>query len=83
MIRIAAITLASGSAIIESEETNRKTHKQMFHGIVLGFSGDFVFVHFSPVRNDPQKKTHTFLGTHPVPGQSPQICLCLRMILPN
>ena len=33
---------------------------------------------FSPIRNDPKKKAHKqIIGTHPVPGQSRKICLCL------
>ena len=32
--------------------------------------GDFVYVFFSPIRNDPKKTHKQNFGTHPVPGQS-------------
>ena len=43
-----------------SEKTHKeKTRKQTFHGIVLGFIGNFVYVFSPPIRNDPKTHTHT------------------------
>ena len=47
----------------QNEEKNTHTHKRFFHGLVLGFSGDFSLRAFSPRRNDPPKK-HTTFDTH-------------------
>ena len=45
-----------------------KTRKQNLQGIVLGFlGGDFVYVFFLPMRNDPKKTLKQNFGTHPVP----------------
>ena len=54
------------------QHIKKKTRKPTFHGIVAGFWGGFVYVFFSPTRNDPKKKkTHKQnFATHPVPGQS-------------
>ena len=54
----------------------KKTRKQNFHGIVLGFWGEFCLCVYSPPQGmtppkKKEKKTHKQLfGTHPVPGQS-------------
>ena len=72
---------ASGKLFIKSfsryfrerkKHIKKKTRKHNFHGIVPGFWGEFCLcVFFSPIRNDPKKKTHKqIFGTHPVPGQS-------------
>ena len=51
-------------------KTKYKTHKQTFRGIVPGFSGDFGYVFFSPIRNDPQnhRNWETNFYTPPVLG---------------
>ena len=45
----------------------KKTRKQNFHGIVPGFfffgGGDFVYVLFLPVRNDPRKTHKQYFAT--------------------
>ena len=39
-------------------------------GLTWDFGGNFVYVFFSPIGNDPKRKTHKQnFGTHPVPGQ--------------
>ena len=42
----------------------------MFTGLSREFWGNFVYVFFSPIRNDPKKTHKQLVGTHPVPGQS-------------
>ena len=51
----------------KKKHINKKTRKQNFHGSVPGFWGDFVYVFFSPIRNDPKKTQKLNFGTHPVP----------------
>ena len=85
--------LKSGS---EKKHIKKKTRKQNFHGIVLGFWGGFCLcVFFSAIRNDPKKTHKQNFGTRPVPGQSrkcvyvyvfflpPKIMVCLLAQIPN
>ena len=61
------------------ENQRRKKHVKVFHGIVLGFSGDFVLCVFLP-HKDPPKQINTCLP----PTQSrdnPQNFLCLCVFL--
>ena len=54
----------------------KKTHKEQKHvnkistWLSRDFGGDFVYVFFLPLRNDPKKTHKQNFGTHPVPGQS-------------
>ena len=71
---------SSTDACVGSEKPHKeKRHKQIFRGIVPGFSEGFVYVFFSPIRRDPPNThTHTHTHTHtrtdfclhPVPRQS-------------
>ena len=55
------------------ERKKEKTHKHNFLGLSRDFGGDFVYVFFSPIRNDPKKTHKQIFGTHPVPGQSRKV----------
>ena len=54
----------------EKTHTKNQTRKQNFHGILPGFWGGFVYVFFSPTRNDPKKTHKQNFATRPIPGQS-------------
>ena len=58
----------------------KKHANKNFHGIVPGFLGDFVYVFFSPMRNDPPKKhINKFLPpaqSHDSPGKFVYVYVC-------
>ena len=53
------------------KDSERKKHvNKISMGLSRDFGGDFVYVFFLPLRNDPKKPHKQNFGTHPVPGQS-------------
>ena len=50
------------SGHLRRKHIKKKTRKQNFHGIVPGFWGDFVYVFFSPRRNDQRKHINKLLA---------------------
>ena len=62
-------------AEINRKRKNNKEQKhinKIFTGLSRDFGENFVYVFFSPIRNDPKQKKHInkFLAPTPVPGQS-------------
>ena len=63
----------------------KKKYPQNFRGIVPGFSGDLVYVVFSPEGLTPKRAQTNFCHLRN-PGTIPQICFCLlwsSKLLPN
>ena len=54
------------------KQGREKQINKIFAGLSRDFfwGGDFVYVLFSPKRNDPRKTHQQNVATHPVPGQS-------------
>ena len=56
------------SGVYPEMASNKKTHKEkkhlnkIFTGLSRDFGGDFVYVFFSPIRNDPKKYINKFLA---------------------
>ena len=71
--------------IILWERTNNQRRKHMtiiVTGLSRDFLGRFVYVFFSPKRNDPPKINQSIFATHPVPGQLPnffRLCAFLSL----
>ena len=61
----------------EQKNIKKKQVNKFFTGLSRDFLGEFVYVFFSPIRNDPKENTATNFCHPPRPGTIPQICLYL------